>query len=45
MKYEYRVDEVAEGEPYEGQDVELLIPGTLIAACEAFRRGMELIPM
>ena len=34
MKYEYRVDEVAEGEPYEGQDVELLIPGTLIAAWE-----------
>ena len=34
LKYEYRVDEVAEGEPYEGQDVELLIPGTLIAAWE-----------
>ena len=34
LKYEYRVDKVAEGEPYEGQDVELLIPGTLIAAWE-----------
>ena len=34
MKYEYRVDQVAEGEPYEGEDVELLIPGTLIAAWE-----------
>ena len=34
MKYEYRVDQVAEGEPYEGEDVELLIPGTLIATWE-----------
>lgn len=34
MKYEYRVDQVAEGEPYEGEDVELQIPGTLIAAWE-----------
>lgn len=42
MKYEYRVDQVAEGEPYEGEDVELQIPGTLIATWEESIRTFEM---